>query len=82
MQHIDVPSEIIELIARELGAGRAVDIPGLGVFSVEHRPARIESADAGVRVYPPSRRIRYAPPSDDAEVANANPGASGEDTVD
>lgn len=59
MKHIEAPAEILSLLAAELGAGRTVDIPGLGRFSVQPVHADVETRGATLRVSPPGRTLKF-----------------------
>ena len=67
MKNIEAPPEILSLLASELGAGRSVDIPGLGRFSVQKVHAAMEDDGTSVQVSPPARVVRFESERSDVE---------------
>jgi len=59
MKTIEAPSELLSLLAGELGAGRPVDIPGLGRFSVIQIHAEMENTEEQTHITPPARSVRF-----------------------
>lgn len=59
MKNIQAPPELLSLLAGELGAGRPVDIPGLGRFTVHHDHAEMVESGDQLNVSPPYRSVRF-----------------------
>ncbi len=51
----------IDVLRDELAEGRAVEVPSLGTFSVEHHPSAVEEADGTRRLTPPKNTVAFTP---------------------
>ena len=53
---------LVELLRETLIRGNTVEVPGLGLFRVEHQLSQIdEQADGDVRMIPPRDVIAFVP---------------------
>lgn len=57
----EVIDAFIDIVREQLEKGDAVEIPSLGMFSVEHRPSEIEEADGTRRLTPPRDEVVFVP---------------------
>jgi len=58
----DTIAAFARVLRHELEKGETVKVPGLGTFSVEHRPShRTETADGNERMVPPRDEIVFTP---------------------
>jgi len=50
------------VLRRQLEQGERVEVPGLGTFSVEHRPShRTEAPDGTEKMVPPRNVVTFTP---------------------
>lgn len=58
----DVIRAFSRVMREKLENGETVEVPGLGTFSVEHRPSRmVETADGETRMAPPRDVVTFDP---------------------
>ncbi len=55
----DVIEAFTDVIQDQLDAGNAVEVPGLGTFSVEHRPSGVQEEDGVRRLAPPRNEVVF-----------------------
>ena len=60
----DVIDAFTETVKQQLSAGNAVAVPGLGTFSVEHRPSAVQNEEDVRRLVPPRDEVVFTPEQD------------------
>ncbi|CBH24705.1 hypothetical protein containing IHF-like DNA-binding domain [Salinibacter ruber M8] len=57
----DVIEAFTDVVQDQLDTGNAVEVPGLGTFSVEHRPSGVQEEDGVRRLAPPRNEVVFTP---------------------
>ncbi len=58
----DVIHAFARVMREKLENGETVEVPGLGTFSIEHRPSEVEEdADGDTRMAPPRDVVTFEP---------------------
>jgi len=57
----EVIDAFIDVIREQLEQGDPVEVPGLGTFSVEHRPSQVEEDNDRRRLAPPRNEVVFEP---------------------
>jgi nucleoid DNA-binding protein len=57
----DVIDAFVDLLREQLEEGEAVEVPGLGTFSVEHRPSEVEESEGERQLVPPRNVVVFDP---------------------
>lgn len=52
---------LVATVVDRLQRGRAVRLPGIGTFSVDHDPASLNDSGSGDRVTSPLERVEFKP---------------------
>ncbi|PSQ74037.1 MAG: hypothetical protein BRD39_02725 [Bacteroidetes bacterium QH_9_64_21] len=57
----EVIDAFVDILREQLEDGEAVEVPGLGTFSVEHRPSEVEESEGERQLVPPRNVVVFDP---------------------
>lgn len=61
----EVIEAFTDVVKDQLDTGNAVEVPGLGTLSVEHRPSGVQEEDGVRRLAPPRNEVVFTPEEDE-----------------